>query len=266
MGSGEVPPVAMYSEIFSTGMKNVSPTRVYVDLFSGPGHVLMGNAHKRVLTSPLLALTVPNRFSKYVFCDKSPERIDALRQRATRMAPEVDIDYVHGDVNQQIDRIAALVPVHSAAQRVLSFCFVDPFDLGIHFETIRGLGSARAMDFLILLALGMDATRNWATYVKVDNKKVDRFLGDETWRSRWHEAESQGISVTRFLATEYASAMSKLGYRTTSLQQMIEVKTLDNNMRLYYLAFFSKNEKGYKFWHEVQKYSTDQLGFELLDT
>lgn len=119
------------------------------------------------------------------------------------------------------------------------------------------------MDFLILLALGMDAARNWATYTKPDNQKVDRFLGDQMWRGRWSEAEAQGISVTRFLATEYAGAMTKLGYRTTSLDQMIEVKTHDNNMRLYYLAFFSKNEKGYTFWREVQKYSTEQLGFEL---
>lgn len=41
---------------------------------------------------------------------------------------------------------------------------------------------------------------------------------------------------------------------------MIEVRTYDNNMRLYYLAFFSKNEKGYEFWGEVQKYSSGQLG------
>ncbi len=27
---------------------------------------------------------------------------------------------------------------------------------------------------------------------------------------------------------------------------MLEVKTYDNNMRLYYLAFFSKSEKGYQ--------------------
>lgn len=46
----------------------------------------------------------------------------------------------------------------------------------------------------------------------------------------------------------------------TSLAQMIEVRTYDNNMRLYYLAFFSKNEKGYEFWGEVQKYSSGQLG------
>lgn len=179
------------------------------------------------------------------------------------MAPDVAIDYVHGDVNEQVARISALIPPHSVGQRVLSFCFADPFDLGIHFKTIKALGSGKAMDFLILLALGMDATRNWATYLKPDNQKVDLFPGDATWRDRWREAESQGTRVIRFLATEYATAMSKLGYLTQSIDQMIEIRTPDNNMRLYYLAFFSKNATGYKFWRQVQKYSTDQLGFEL---
>lgn len=125
---------------------------------------------------------------------------------------------------------------------------------------IRALGANRAMDFLILLALGMDATRNWNIYVRPESTKVDRFLGDTTWRDRWQVAERNGVSPIRFLATEYAAAMVRLGYRTASLDQMIEVKTYENNMRLYYLAFFSKNERGYEFWREVQKYSTSQLG------
>ena len=257
--------VGMYAEIFSTGMKNLWPTRVYLDLFAGAGHALLGDSQRRVLASPLLALNVPDRFSKYIFCEKSGDHIQALGQRAIRMAPEVAIDCVHGDVNQEVARISALIPRHSAAQRVLSFCFADPFDLGIHFKTIKTLASGKAMDFLILLALGMDATRNWATYLRTDNQKVDLFLGDPTWRDRWRDAESEGTGVIRFVATEYATAMSNLGYLTKSIDQMIEIRTHDNNMRLYYLAFFSKNQTGYKFWKQVQKYSTDQLGFDLAD-
>lgn len=255
--------VAMYAEIFSTGMKNLSPTRVYIDLFAGAGHALLGEPQRRVLASPLLALNVPNRFSKYIFCEKSLEHIEALRQRVTRIAPDVTIECVNGDVNQEIVRISGQIPQHAVGQRVLSFCFADPFDLGIHFNTIKTLAAGKSIDFLILLALGMDATRNWATYLRPDNQKVDLFLGDPTWRDRWRDAEREGASVIRFLATEYAAAMSTLGYLTKSIDQMIEIRTHDNNMRLYYLAFFSKNATGYKFWKQVQKYSTDQLGFDL---
>lgn len=204
-----------------------------------------------------------NRFSQYIFCDKNPMHLEALKERATRMAPDVPMAFVPGDANEHVSDIASYMPQCSSTRRVLSFCFVDPFGLDIHFETIRSLGANRAMDFLILLALGMDATRNWKTYVQTENQKVDRFLGDATWRARWREAEGKRLTPIRFLATEYAGAMTKLDYLTTSLEEMIEVRTQDNNMRLYYLAFFSKHEKGYEFWRAVQKYSTEQLGLPL---
>ena len=39
--------------------------------------------------------------------------------------------------------------------------------------------------------------------------------------------------------------------------------TLDfGNLPLYYLAFFSRHANGYKFWNQVLKYATPQLGFE----
>ncbi|MEO8194465.1 MAG: three-Cys-motif partner protein TcmP [Gemmatimonadales bacterium] len=255
--------LGMYAEMFSTGMKNTWPTRVYLDLFSGPGHAMLGNPPHRVLTSPLLALTVPDPFAKYIFCDKNSANIDALRRRASRMAPETPVAYVVGDVNALVDEIGALIPPHSSTNKVLNFCFVDPFKLNIDFATIRNLGADRAMDFLILLALGTDANRNWATYLLPENKRIESFLGDPDWRSRWAEAHADGISPIRFLASAYARAMAGLGYKTTSLDQMVRVKTYGNNMLLYYLAFFSKNQKGYDFWGEVQKYSTDQLGLSF---
>lgn len=251
--------VGMYGEIFATGMKNQFPTRIYIDLFAGPGHASIRGDGRRVLTSPLLALSVPDRFSKYVYCDEKPAFIDALRRRAEGLAPGTPKSFIIGDANDRIREIAAEIPPHSRTSKILSFCFVDPFGLDIRFETIRALGESRAMDFLILLALGMDANRNWALYLKPESQKVDDFLGDRAWRERWKSAESIGTPI-RFLAEEYAQAMSRLGYLTRGIDQMIEVKTYENNMRLYYLAFFSKHERGYEFWREVQRYSTDQLG------
>jgi len=114
------------------------------------------------------------------------------------------------------------------------------------------------MDFLILLAVGSDFRRNLETY-RGSNTKVDRFLGDADWRERWERFKQKDQSEVRFLATEYAHSMAEIGYLTTSLDQMLPVRTADNNMLLYYLAFFSKNAKGYRFWAEVQKYASDEL-------
>ena len=61
--------------------------------------------------------------------------------------------YVAGDCNKRADEILAQIPAHSPNHRVLSLCFVDPFDIGIKFETLRKLSERRKIDFLVLLAL-----------------------------------------------------------------------------------------------------------------
>src|SRR5678815_4496625 len=63
--------LGMYAEIFSTGMKNQWPTRVYIDLFAGCGHAIIRETRQRVLTSALIALSIPHRFTHYIFCEKN---------------------------------------------------------------------------------------------------------------------------------------------------------------------------------------------------
>lgn len=251
--------VGMYSEIVSTGMKGRWEKRVYVDLFAGPGHAVIRETKQRVLTSPLLALDVPNRFDKYVFVDSDDVALSALMRRANGIAPATTVVAIHGDANAVADRIAAEIPVHSRTNRVLTFCFIDPYSLNIHFETVRKLAEGRAMDVLILLALQMDANRNEAIYMRPDNPRIDNFLGDNSWRPRWKAPERRGLGFVRFLAEEYSTAMERLGYVRPGLEGMVEVKLPANNLPLYYLAFFSKDRLGYKYWDQVRKYSTDQL-------
>jgi three-Cys-motif partner protein len=255
--------LGMYAEMFSTGMKNQWQTRVYIDLFAGSGHSRIRESHRRVLGSPLIALSLPDRFTKYIFCEQDASLLQALKMRAHTMAPTASVTCIEGDANARVSEIAGEIPRHSTANRVLSFCFADPVNLEIDFETVRSLGAGRAMDFLILFAFGMDATRNWATYLRPSNNRVEKFLGVADWRQRWKEAELRRVSETQFLATEYANAMTKLGYRTQSIEQMIPIRSTDRNLPLYYLAFFSKHEQGYKFWSQVQKYSADQQELAL---
>jgi len=255
--------VGSYADMFTTAMKDHWDCRVYLDLFAGPGHALIRETGQRVLTSPLIALSVPNRFDNYVFCDKDEASIAALRQRVTRTAPSVAAEYLIGDVSQMFALVTAMIPQDRAGHRVLSFCFVDPFSIDLHFASIAALAGGRSIDFLILLALGMDANRNWQQYTRPEDHRVDRFLGTEDWRSRWREAQRRSHSPIRFLAEEYSAAMARLGYRPMPIDTMPEIRMTGNNVPLYYLAFFSRNELGLKFWEAARRASRDQLALPL---
>jgi three-Cys-motif partner protein len=252
-----------YDQIFSTGMKAKWDQRVYIDLFSGAGLARVRGSGEIVAGSPILSLRVKDPFTKYIFCEEQADLLDALRTRVEQEAPEANVDYVLGDVNQVVDKVVEKIPSFGQGNTQLSFCFVDPFSVNLSFETIQALGGPRNMDFLILLALGMDANRNLGVYLDESHGRIERFLGDPEWREKWQEAESSGFSFIYFLALRYIEAMRTLGYVETTPDQMHAVRSETKNLGLYYLAFFSKAKLGGRFWKEVLHYSDDQLGLEI---
>ncbi len=250
--------VGMYAEMFATGMKNRWPRRLYLDLFSGPGYSRVRDTSRVVLGSPMIALSLPDLFDGYVFAEENPSSLDALRARVARLEKQPPVTYIPGDVNAAINRILEVIS-GGPSDKTLAFCFLDPYKLNIHFETVRMIADGRAVDFLILLALYVDANRNVQSYVQNNNPTIDLFLGDRSWRARWGAAERAGDSIVTFLANEYSSRMEQIGYLPMAIEEMVKVRTHNKHLPLYYLAFFSRHSKGLQFWREVRKYATDQL-------
>jgi three-Cys-motif partner protein len=243
-------------------MKAKWDVRVYVELYAGAGYNRIRGTESIIPGSPIRALTVKDPFDKYIFCEGDAELLEALKARVKRTAPSSDVSFIPGDCNLQADKICSEIPPGSSERKVLSLCFVDPFDIGIKFGTLRIL-SKRYVDFLILLAVYMDANRAYAHYVDTKSTKVDEFLGSQTWRDRWTVAQSEGVPFPGFLAREFASNMGTLGYLPTPIYSMKKVRSDEKNLPLYYVALFSRNQLAYQFWEQVLEYSTDQrsLGF-----
>ena len=97
-------------EILSTGMKDLWNQRVYLDLFSGPGCAPLKGTDRVLKGSPLLALSGPHQFDKYIFCDENEEYIDVLRHRIDAHFSSSKVAYVIGDANEKVDEILGHVP------------------------------------------------------------------------------------------------------------------------------------------------------------
>ncbi len=250
--------LSLYSNLFATGMKHKREQRVFVDLYAGAGIARIKDSSELVMGSPLIGLTVEDPFDHYIFCDEDPYKIEALKTRARRFAPTLKAAYVVGDANETTERIGALIPSHSTGNRVLSLCIVDPYDISIRFSTIRKLAEKRLMDFLVLLAVYMDANRNYGNYVKPASTKVESFLGLPDWRNIWRKQEQASVLFPDFLATQFSTQMAGLGYLDQPLHKMKKVRSDEKNLPLYRLALFSRSERAYDFWDKVLKYSTSQ--------
>jgi len=251
-----------YLQIFSTGMRRSWGKRIYIDLYAGPGCARIEGTTKIFKGSPLLALSVKVPFDKYVFCEMVPPSLDALRKRVSLVSPSAEVTYIPGDCNESIDEIIAVIPRPLKSNTVLTFCFVDPFDLSVQFRSLRRLAEARRIDFLVLLALFMDANRNEKHYTNLQNTKVDFFLDSSDWRDDWNEYKRRDDSFPRFLASEFEKRMIEIGYLKSD-QNTKEFRSTEKNLPLYHLAFFSKSERGYDFWKKGTSYSSPQISLDL---
>jgi len=254
--------VSYYARLFATGMKDKWDERIYIELYAGSGHSKIRNASRIIAGSPLQALTLEHPFDKYIFCETNPAALDALRARVENIAPSAKVAYILGDCNKRVGDILSEISPHSSTHRVLSLCFVDPYDIGIKFQTLHRL-SGRFVDFLVLLALYMDANRNYENYVKEEAVKIDEFLGSPTWRKEWKARQLNGTLFPQFLAEEFSSSMETLRYRPQPFYKMKPVRIADKNVALYRLALFSRSAVAYTFWDQVLKYSTPQTTFDF---
>jgi len=185
----------------------------------------------------------------------------ALELRARELAPTADVVCIRGNCDEKIGEITQEIPLGSKENKVLSLCFVDPCDIGLKFSTIRFLSTKRYVDYLVLLALYMDANRNNQNYVNPRSTKVAEFLGVRSWRDDWAKAEAEGVPFPKFLAEAFSRRMEALGYIYQPIYKMKEIMFPDKNWPLYRLALFSRHDRAYGFWDEVLKYSTDQTSF-----
>jgi len=250
--------LGIYAELLATGMKNKWDQRVFIDLFTGPGHCRLKETGNVVLGSPLVSLSLPHLFDRYVFCENTKDALTALKERVSQMNVSADVRYVAGDINDWSVVADVIKHLPSPEMKALYLCFVDPYSLEFKFSTIKQMADARRMDFIVNLAFGTDGKRNLRKYYTRDGSlRIEELLNDTEWRVKW---EASGQSESEFLAERFSKAMEEIGYQPVSFERMYPVKSTRGSM-LYYLAFYTKDSSGRAndFWTETLKYTDVQL-------
>jgi len=248
--------VGSYCDIFTAGMRKKWNQLIYIDLFAGAGYAKIKETGKTYLNSALVAMSNPNPFTKYIFCEQDKARYEALCTRAKRDFSHLNYEIFQGDSNIIIDRVLQAIPPYGKGNTLLPFCFVDPFSLNLKFSTIESLGKG-LMDFLILQALHMDGNRNLEKYLKEESTKIENYLGISNWREIFEkDATSNKTNFVKFLGDQYQGKMVGLGYQ--SAKHMHQIRSNEKNLPLYYLAFYSKHKRGEEFFEEVRKRITTQ--------
>jgi three-Cys-motif partner protein len=253
--------VGSYADIFTSGMRQKWNQLVYIDLFAGAGYAQIKETKKIYKNSALLAMSVPNPFTKYILCEQDEEKFEALSTRVKRDFSHLNCELIKGDSNLNVARVIKAIPPYGKGNTLLPFCFVDPYSLNLNFNTIKSLANG-LMDFLILQALHMDANRNFETYLKEENKRIEEYLGLENWRELFEkESVSYKKDFVKFLAEQYQEQMNRLGYQKE--KHMHHIRSNEKNLPLYYLSFYSKDKRGVDFFKKVQQRVKPQTSLDL---
>lgn len=220
-----------YMDIF-TKVMGKKWDMTYIDLFAGPGRCLIKSTKQEKDGSPLISLNYG--FSKYIFVEKNPDDLEALKARCKNSPKRSEIEFIQGDCNEIISKI------HPTD---LSLTFVDPTGIDIHFDTVKALTKNRRIDLLMSIQMGMDIKRNFACYKKEgDNSDLNLFLGGKV---PWGE-----INTARDAVDLYKQRVGGLGYTTVEFKD-ISVRNAQKNVPMYFLFFASKNPRGLDFWTKI---------------
>ena len=104
----------------------------------------------------------------------------------------------------------------------------------------------------------MGAKRNFHNYVTERSKVIELFIDNKEWREPFMNKVIRKEDFISFIANTYDENMIRLGYQIKNEGLKPKVDADQYRLSLYYLAFYSKNPLGNKFFSQIQKYNIEQ--------
>jgi len=204
-----------YLNYYTTRLKNQTWCRgtFFIDAFAGPGVSPVRDSQSEVRVggdtpdlfgprsedprqaetefvrrSPRVALGLKNRFSDYIFIERDPDRLAALRE--LQHEPDfagLRIEVLDGDANVELVQFLSR-PVDWRTHR--GVVFLDPFGMQVPWTTIEAIAKTRGLEVLINFPFGMainrlltvsgDIPRSW-------EHRLDTAFGSPEWRDLVYE-------------------------------------------------------------------------------
>jgi three-Cys-motif partner protein len=226
-----------YADLVAKSMKNKWENLAYIDLFCGPGICWVKDTGEFVYGSPLIAQDVEPAYSHFIFNDKDPVCVNALKTRLAQATGSAS--YMTEDVNAP----ATILSVRSKIPTwTLSLVLLDPQGCNLEFETIRRLVTGKPpLDLLINLPINSLKRSREHPHV------IDRVLG-----TGWQGACNLD-DWPRTVRAFFQGGLTKLGYQYSVGQQIFSEK---NKSPLYDFLMASRNSLAERFFKEVTRRDT----------
>lgn len=238
-----------YLNAFNTACSLKAPKTVYLDLFAGTPDNQSRRSGELILGSARLALEADPPFEKLVFFDL-PETAAQLEAKLRELYPNRNFDVIAGDSNKTIGGVLNELR-KEGLQGAPIFAFLDPFNLGIQWETLIQLAefkrNRKNKIELWILMFSSNLPRVLSSREEANPtgaQLADAFFGTHQWSSIRDARSIDEITHAEAL-DEYVNLLrwrleKSLEYRYTLA---FELKNTRNT--LYHLIFATDNDAGF---------------------
>ena len=155
----------------------------YIDAFAGTGRPRARDEERYIDGSPRVALTIQHPFKSYTFIEKTPWRVQRLRELQDEFQDR-DIRIREGDCNHII--ISEITPRIRYERFNRGLIFLDPFGMDIEWSTIERIAETRALEIFMnlpVMALNRTALPNDpSALTETQIERMNRFWGSSEWR------------------------------------------------------------------------------------
>lgn len=200
--------VAGYLRAFTTALQDKPsaqrPFKLwYIDAFAGTGErtvrlaardadLLQSSMEERTEArrgSAQIAIDTAPKFDRLIFMERKQRHVAALQELAARY-PEREIAVLKGDANKRIQAATSW----SGWKGVRAVMFLDPYGMGVEWETLQAIQKTKAIDVWYLVSLSglyRQATRRKSALDEKKRAALTRMLGTDEWEKAWYDPSSQ---------------------------------------------------------------------------
>lgn len=238
--------IQKYGHAYSTIMSDSKRSylhHAYIDAFAGSGTHIAKSTGSFVSGSPVNALNISPPFEEYVFIDKSPGTVKALRDE---VGERPDAHVHEGDSNVLLLNIVYPRMTFENYRRAL--CLLDPYGLDLRWEVIETAGRMKTIEIFLNFPI-MDMNRNvlLSDASRMDDgqlARMDAFWGDNSWRPIMYAKQEHLFGMEEIkIGTndDIAAAFRRRLKEKAGFAYVPEPVVMRNsrNAMLYYLFFAS---------------------------
>jgi three-Cys-motif partner protein len=246
-----------YSKILS---KQPGLRHMYIDGFAGPGVHLSRRTGEFIPGSPLNALEIKPPFKEFHFIDADGDRTDQLKRLA---GDRPNVFAYAGDCNEILPR--EVFPRITYEKYARALCLLDPYNIDLSWDVVKQAGQLGTVEIFLNFMI-MDANMNVLrrdpdSAEPVQVKRVNRFWGDDAWRTVAYNTTRNLFGVEEKtnnddLAQAYRErlkAIAGFGY----VPDPIPMRTKTGST-IYYLYFAAPKSKGGETANRILTYIFDK--------